>query len=117
MGIDTSFHLIYGYRLTDDLKSRTTGEALDPFSEKLEPYLNGEESVQPFTLLWDQMGSGQDMVFGKQFCDLSGYEASIMEVDIDRLEKDKLKKLYSGLFEDFDVPDVEPKLLCITHQS
>lgn len=117
MGISTSFHLVYGYELSANLKSRTTGKEFDPHDEKFIPYLEGQQEVVPFTLIWDQMGSDQPTIFGQQLCMSWDDGVGVKEVDIDRLEKDKLKKLYSELFEDFDVPDVEPKLLCITHQS
>jgi len=117
MGVSTSFHLVYGYKLSASLKSRTTKKELDPFDDKFLPYLEGQKKVRPFTLIWDQMGSGQSTIFGQELYRSWDDETGVEEVDVNGLEKDKLKKLYAELFEDFDVPDVEPKLLCITYQS
>ncbi len=119
MGLDTSFHLIYGFRLPHDVKHKETGKEIDPFSDELEPYLNGHKDVRPFQLIWDQMGCGQDTIFGQGLCYMDGDgEATIKEVDFNTIQTIKVQRLYEKLFKDYDVPlDVEPKLLCIVHIS
>lgn len=118
MGIYTSFHLIYGFRLSSKLKNEKTGKDFSPFDEEFEPYLEGSESVEPFTLLWDQMGSGQKTIFGQGLCYMSGDEAGDRKVDIGNLQKKKVKELYLELFKDYGVSEEdEPELISVVHMS
>lgn len=117
MGIYTSFYVVYGFRLPSDFKKKG-GRRFDPFSNKMMPYLEGRKEADGFCLIWDQMGSGQDTVFGEMFANMDGHKTGMEEIDISNLRTERLKELYRELFGEYDVPmDVEPVMLCIVHQS
>lgn len=118
MGIYTTFHLVYGFRLPADLKHKHTQEDFSPFTEELEPYLEGSEQADGFTLIWDQMGCGQETVFGESLCYMGAEEAAVKEVNVDPLRTERLNELFAHLFRDYDVPSgLEPRLLSIVSKG
>jgi hypothetical protein len=116
MGLSTTFHLIYGFRLSSELKDKN-GRKFSPFDEDFEPYLEGQQHVQPFTLIWDQMGSWDKMFFGQSLVFMYDDHSDSKEVDITPM-REKVKELYLDLFKDHDVPrDVEPKVWAIAMRN
>lgn len=126
MGVYTTFHVIYGIRLPDDLKHRETQEDFDPdtedfddsYAEEFEPYMEESDKVAPFVFMWQYTNElHRNGIFGQRLCCMGADRTDIENIDVGDLRTDEVKRLYRELFREYDIPDAEPQLLCIVEMS
>lgn len=112
MGVDRTDYILFGWKLPFQLKDKN-GNEIDPWDEKLMPYIEGHKGVE-YSFIVDGM-CGDYCAFGKNMGSATddGEGWGFTDLDFSSINVEEAKKLYVELF-NLEIV-TEPKLFIFSH--